>query len=314
SLHFGLMNTGYFSSGMLSSFTPYENIAPKYRKKITPDAYFSLKLAKVLKDADEVVVISHHRRLTTQLIGLSKIYSKSIKLIHIAHITLHKYRRFTLFPENTVAVSQKVKSNIENYFQARCKRVIYNGIPNKPASQKTFDPRHIVVSMPAIIESRKQQVVLARFLKNKLPEGMSLQFVGDGPNKKLLEEEVGNDPQFKLLGHVDDMEKRYSTSDFVLLFSKTEGLPLSLIEAQNYGIPIICNDVGGSLEILSPGKNGFLANSLSELLDCLQSLPKMTTANYREMKVASLKNFKEQFQFDKMVNAYLELIKELCQN
>ncbi len=66
----------------------------------------------------------------------------------------------------------------------------------------------------------------------------------------------------------------YSNHDIHLFInvSKSEGLPVSIIEAISFGIPVIATDVGGTREIVFDGKNGFLikpelnAQEISEIV------------------------------------------------
>lgn len=314
-LHNSLMRTGIFSDGKVSSFTTYKNLASSYKNLIEESSYVRFKAMELITNSDEVVFLSHHRRMTTLLLGLSKILRKEIRIVHIAHITLNTFRHATLFPKYTIAVSNNVKQNLQEYFKVKDVRVIYNGTP--PVNydlDKPFNSNHIVVTVPAFIDQRKQQLALVQFLKNKLPKQIIIQFAGDGPDRKELEKLVSDDKQFKVLGLVENMHSLYKNSNYVLLFSKSEGLPLSLIEAQSYGVPLICNNVGGNLEILKPGENGFFASSMPELLDCINNLPDVDPATYQEMQKRSLENFREKFQFDKMMERYVELFKEVIRS
>ncbi len=311
-LHHALMQTNYFQEGKVSSLSSYDILAANYKKSLSEDEYCKFNLIKILKHSDSCVFISHHRKITSMLVLGAKALRKNIKLIHIAHTTSNKLGFATFFPKHVVAISKGVKKNLESYFGIKNSRVIYNGspIPTK-ICDKDYNPNDIIVTMPATIYDLKQQLVVTRYLKNKLPAEITIQFAGDGPDREELEQLIKNDTQFKVLGHIDDMENLYCQSDYVMLFSKIEGLPLSLIEAQSYGRPIICNDVGGNLEILNPNINGFFTNNLSDLLLCLQELPKVENTQYQKMKEKSLKNFNENFQFDKMVSQYFDLIKEV---
>lgn len=314
-LHNSLMETGMFSEGKVSSFTNYEDLASSYKKQLEESSYVKFKVIKLLKNADEVIFLSHHRKMTTYLLGISRLLRREVCIVHVAHITLNSLKYGTLFPKYTVAVSNNVKKNLEEYFNVKDVRVIYNGtLPAKFDLAKPFNPEHIVVTMPALLDSRKQQLAIVQFLKNRLSKQITIQFAGDGPDIESLKELVSNDPQFKVLGLVNDMQDLYENSDFVLLFSKSEGLPLSLIEAQSHGIPIICNDVGGNLEILKPNENGFFVDTMPELLECLNKLPNIGVSKYKEMQKKSFENYLENFQYDKMINSYADLLKEVIQS
>jgi len=63
---------------------------------------------------------------------------------------------------------------------------------------------------------------------------------------------------FKIPGKVDDKEKYYSEADIFVLPSYYEGIPVSILEAASYALPIIATSVGGIPEVIKDGKNGLL--------------------------------------------------------
>jgi len=91
--------------------------------------------------------------------------------------------------------------------------------------------------------------------------------------------------------------------------SSSEGIPVSIMEACSFGIPIIATDVGGTSEAVVEGKNGFLlpANftpeSLLEKLRTLNELPEEEYAilceNSREIwakKFSAQNNYKNFYE------------------
>jgi glycosyltransferase involved in cell wall biosynthesis len=122
-----------------------------------------------------------------------------------------------------------------------------------------------------------------------------------------LKEITKNNIQFKVLGFVtiSDIIKNY---DYVMLYSKVEGLPTILIEACMYSKPIICNDVGGNLEILDENINGFLADSYESLRQKLNSLPDRNSDEYKSLCFNSRQKYLSSFTFQKMVDNYINTI------
>lgn len=312
-LHLGLLETGKFKSGKVVSKTSFKELADVYKQFLKPEDYQKFYIKSIFKQSEEWIIISHHRKLTTYLILMSKLYRKKLRLIHIAHNVFKNLKYFTLFPETTIAVSKAVEKNLQSYFKQSNTQVIYNGIKSpEEVNTRKYDPNNIVITLPAIIWEVKQQLLIADFLKDKMPENITLQFAGDGPDLEALNKIVKNQSQLKTLGYIEDINTLYKKSDYVLLFSKIEGLPLSLIEAQSYGVPIICNDVGGNLEILEPHKNGFYVANLEALLSLFQSLGDINSDTYKFMKQASLNNFNQNFRFDIMIEEYMKVIQKLC--
>jgi len=99
---------------------------------------------------------------------------------------------------------------------------------------------------------------------------------GDGPERRRLQSLIrkhGLDQQVTLLGHVphQQMDSLYDRADVVMLTSRSEGIPLVLMEAMARGNIVLAPAITGIPELVIPGKTGFLyeAGSLDDLLDRL---------------------------------------------
>ena len=62
-------------------------------------------------------------------------------------------------------------------------------------------------------------------------------------------------------GHVKNIEQIWSTHHALVLPSRYEGLPLSLVEAMLCARPAIVTDVAGHTELVEDGKSGFVASA-----------------------------------------------------
>lgn len=107
-----------------------------------------------------------------------------------------------------------------------------------------------------------------------------LTLAGDGPDLSsvcLEVQRLGLSDRVTFAGFVDDLSLHYSQCDAVILISKSEGLPMSLVEAMSYKKPLIASCVGGIPELILDGVNGFLiptqnSEILAERLEYLLSL------------------------------------------
>jgi glycosyltransferase involved in cell wall biosynthesis len=69
-------------------------------------------------------------------------------------------------------------------------------------------------------------------------------------------------------GNRENIEEVWSKHHALVLPSRFEGMPLTLVEAMLCGRPCIVTDVGGNRELVRDGINGFLAKAPTvELLD-----------------------------------------------
>lgn len=113
-----------------------------------------------------------------------------------------------------------------------------------------------------------------------------LSLVGAGPNERSLrlaasEQQLSN---VIFCGELTDIEEVWSRHHALVLASRYEGLPLSLIEAMLCARPSVVTAVGGNRELVSDGVNGFLAKAPTvELLDEAMNRAWENRAHLRDM-------------------------------
>lgn len=123
----------------------------------------------------------------------------------------------------------------------------------------------------------------------ELPPGprWHLRLAGDGPQRdelRALAEERGLAEQISFLGYCDAVADELQRADLLLLPSRREGLPLSLIEACAAGLPVVACRVGAVAELVRDGYNGVLvepahAGALMQGLQrAMHSLPALSAA------------------------------------
>ena len=114
------------------------------------------------------------------------------------------------------------------------------------------------------IGERKGAYDLIEAVKNLTNEGIKIKILmaGDGEiqkAKELIKNENLED-NIKILGWIDNNQKEQylRSSDFYILPSYDEGMPMSVLEAMSYSLPVITTNVGGIPEIIQDKKNGIM--------------------------------------------------------
>jgi glycosyltransferase involved in cell wall biosynthesis len=153
-------------------------------------------------------------------------------------------------------------------------------------------------------------VKIVEFLKNRLSKKITIDFVGDGEDKDKLNQLCKESTQFNFKGFVN-IDEIIDDYDFVMLFSKNEGLPLSLIEACMFQKPILANDVGGNLEILNEGHNGFMLSNFESLPNTLSQLHFLSNEKYQVLAHNSRQIFETKFLSEKMYTEYRNIIEKM---
>ena len=96
--------------------------------------------------------------------------------------------------------------------------------------------------------------------------------------------------------------------------SFSEGLPVSLMEASSFGIPVIATDVGGSREIIDREKNGFLLPRdfrKGQLAQKLEIMMNETTEKKMERRTAARELWENCYCAEKNYNNFAEMISKL---
>lgn len=93
---------------------------------------------------------------------------------------------------------------------------------------------------------------------------LRLAFVGDGAERAALEASLAELPsalreRVTLQGGMASMLPVFAGADLVLLSSRTEGMPVALIEAAAAAVPVVATPVGGVPELVVHGETGRLA-------------------------------------------------------
>jgi len=84
---------------------------------------------------------------------------------------------------------------------------------------------------------------------------------GDGPDRPAIEaaiRESGIDERIALLGERDDIPELLAAADVFVLSSRSEGMPMSVLEAMAAGLPVVASAVGGVPELVENGVTGHL--------------------------------------------------------
>ena len=287
--------------------TPKENIFKDYQKMDIDFRPFSWKEVWRLSREEDVIFLSHHRKYTTILILLLGLLGKTNRLVHLSHNVFGTLKRFTLFPKRCIAVSRTVRGNLESYFGVPSEhiKVIYNGISDKfnGFPRKDVDQSTIKILLPARISEEKQQLKLVEELNGKIPDNIQIHFAGSGSGYEALKLAVQGSKHFVALGyvHVESLIYEY---DYIMLFSRNEGLGLALIEGLMAGIPLITNALPVFGEVNEPGRTGYMFEDFDALAKGLSTLAKPSSELYKGMSINARARYESMFTEEKMLADY----------
>lgn len=225
-------------------------------------------------------IIHSHRYKENLLAWLSAFGRRSVSLVATQHgmpetvgadislagrlRTALFFRLLSWFFGCTVLVSGEMRSLlVGSYgFSQSNVAVIHNGI-SIPGQLSRRPGKRLLVGSAGRLFPVKDFALLIEIANLVVAQGGGVDFViaGDGPQYARLEEKVmsyGLQEHFRLLGHQEDMDTFYKGLDVYINTSVHEGIPMSVLEAMSYGLPVVVPEVGGFPEIIQNGEQGFL--------------------------------------------------------
>ena len=138
--------------------------------------------------------------------------------------------------------------------------VINNAVELREAREDPGTMPALVLSVGRL-KAPKDALTLIRSLA-LLPSGSCrLRIAGDGPERVALNEEIGRlglDDSVELLGDRDDVGELLRASHLFVLSSRSEGMPMSVLEAMASGVPVVASAVGGIPELVVDEETGLL--------------------------------------------------------
>jgi glycosyltransferase involved in cell wall biosynthesis len=117
----------------------------------------------------------------------------------------------------------------------------------------------------------------------------------------------------KILGHRNDLNHLFTISDVFILPSLFEGIGGVLIEAQAYGLPLICSDLPGLKEVIETNENALVVPagniiSLSNAMLKIATQPDLRLKFSKRGRQIFSERFKEGISHNKMLSFYMDAI------
>lgn len=224
--------------------------------------------------------------------------TKTVLTYHSINYEHQKWSKFTKsvlefgeflgmkFADKVIVISKTTKSFLEKKYNKRDLELLSNGvnIPEKIPSVEALKKHSLIVgkyifTVCRFTPEKALHDLIAAYLKIKNPE-FKLVIAGDADYqteysrniKKLAKRSQG----IILTGFVSGkpLQELYSNAGLFVLSSYYEGLPITLLEAMSYGLPILASDIPQNREIplarfrfLKPGNIDTLAKRMVELFN-----------------------------------------------
>lgn len=228
-----------------------------------------------------------------------------------------KYAVASFFCNTIVGICEATTANLRAMHSIRPGKIlrVYNGVvPLRRAAKDECPPKQgFTLVYVGRLEPVKNHGLLLRAFRTALSSNADLRLwmVGDGSERKPLEKltnELGIAEKVTFWGHQADVAPFFSCADTFVMSSKSEGLPLSLLQGFSLGVPAIVTDVGGMAEVVRLAEAGIIV-SPADPGDMAAAILIMAKDETRRMQYseAAIGAFHSQFSLETMVDAYLRL-------
>jgi len=246
--------------------------------------------------------------------------------------SVNAYSRVMTFGDRVVCVSRAIKGYIQQHYQVHEEKTVL--IP-RGVDLEVFDPeavdhefikgfrekfqlngRFVVTAVGRITPLKDYETFIRGVVaaKEQIPEICGLIVGGVRKDKQAyfqtlqaLVKTLAAEDLIRFVGSQNRVEELYSLSDIVVSCSKKpESFGRTAAEALAMNVPVIATNHGGVLDIVIPGKTGFLfqPEDVESFVHALLAIRQKNLEGLRETII-------ECFSLEKMVEAYLNLYRAL---
>lgn len=165
-----------------------------------------------------------------------------------------------------ICLSNSWRDEIKNIAPNANIVVIPNSVKLPLLTNRVYNSEKFTILFLGLIGERKGIFDLMKVFIRLLKDGndIVLNIGGNGNTKKLFYaiNNLGIKEHVKYLGWVSEEERDclFRKTDLFVLPSYGEGMPMSVLEAMSYSVPVISTHVGGIPELIEDGETGILVN------------------------------------------------------
>jgi len=208
---------------------------------------------------------------------------------------------------------------IEDIILKRCRRasnVIYNGV-NFPEGSDCEDflhqigvkPGSYVLAVSRFVPEKGLDLLIRSF--SLLNTDYKLVIAGDADHtsnySKKIKERINENPNIIGTGYITGkkLNQIYSNAGLFVLPSFHEGLPIALLEALSYGIPVLVSDIPANKEIDLPNERFFKCGDVTDLKRKLEQLIGKDLSEKEKYDIKQL--LEEKYKWDLIAERTIEV-------
>ena len=293
------------------------------------------KLKKLLKELNPDIV--HARSRVPAWMCVFAMKGMNIPFVTTVHgfNSVSAYSKVMTSGERVICVSSAIKDYIRKHYNTPEEKIsiIHRGLDPEEFDKSRLDlefmdgfeakfglkERYVVACVGRITPLKNFEMFInaIKLASDELPNIKGLIVGGVRSDKeeyfgeiKVLVKKLNLDDKIEFTGPQSKMAEIYAMSDLVVNCSKKpEAFGRSLIEAMAMGTPVIAPAIGGPLDIIEDGKNGFLFEQ-NDIKDLAEKIGKISVLTFNDLPGYAQKKFSLNIMVDSILSIYWELINE----
>lgn len=162
-------------------------------------------------------------------------------------------RLSTRWANRIISISQPIKESLESRYKDRNVELIFNGV-NKPQqaarneSAADTGRKPYMLALGRLVPEKGFDILIKAFAQSGLKDKYDLVIAGEADHATPYSEQLKADAReagIIMPGYItgEPLRRLMAGTDLFLLPSRTEGLPIALLEAMSYGLDVLVSDI-----------------------------------------------------------------------
>jgi len=223
------------------------------------------------------------------------------------------------FAEKTIAISHTIKSEVEKKYSRKYPVCIPNGVnlpkilpPGETLRKYGLKKKRYIFTACRFVPEKGLHDLISAYQKINNPE-YSLVIAGDADHEtdysRGIKTKAKENKMIVLTGFLfgSSLQELYSNAGLFVLPSYFEGLPITLLEAMSFGLPVLVSDIPQLREVKLPEYRYFPVGNSDKLAEKIEELMRRQISE--EEKETQFRILKENYDWDNIASKTLAVYK-----
>ena len=221
---------------------------------------------------------------------------------------------------HVVALSRVIRDRVIDFMPALDVRIIPDAAAHLPVDpvtvgklQEKYAGRFLIGHTGELSNAHKGQLYLiqaARRIEKEAPH-VQILLIGHGDDEAFLRKEAYGLSNLEFVGFVDNVGDYLSILDVFTYPSLHEGMGSAILDAMEFGLPVVATDVDGIPDIVEQGVTGLLVPPADSVALANALLRTCREQDFREGLGRAGKERAAQYSPERMADRYIELYESL---